>query len=150
VADVGCGHGASTVHMALAYPESRFTGIDPHDRSVETARKRAADAGVADRVRFECAAANQLTGSYDLIAFFDCLHDLGDPVGALTRARTHLNDGGTVLLVEPMAGDEVADNLNPVVAAYYGSRRCCALRTRSRRGGRRSSARRRARPGCAR
>jgi 2-polyprenyl-3-methyl-5-hydroxy-6-metoxy-1,4-benzoquinol methylase len=120
VADVGCGHGASAVHMALAYPNSRFTGFDPHNPSIETARKRAADAGVADRVKFECATAGGLTGSYDLIAFFDCLHDLGDPVGALRSAGAHLNDGGTVLLVEPMAGDQVEDNLNPVGAAYYG------------------------------
>ena len=76
--------------------------------------------GRADRVRFECATATQLTGSYDLIAYFDCLHDLGDPVGALASARARLNDGGTVLLVEPMAGDRVEDNLNPVGAAYYG------------------------------
>jgi SAM-dependent methyltransferase len=120
VADIGCGHGASTVHMAEAYPASRFAGFDPHGASIETARKRAADAGVAERVRFECATASGLAGSYDLIAFFDCLHDLGDPVGALATARAHLNDGGTVLLVEPMAGDQVADNLNPVGAAYYG------------------------------
>lgn len=119
VADVGCGHGASAVHMAQAYPNSRFTGFDPHDGSIETARKRAADAGVTDRVKFECATAGGLTESYDLIAFFDCLHDLGDPVGALRSARDHLNDGGTVLLVEPMAGDQVEDNLNPVGAAYY-------------------------------
>lgn len=119
VADVGCGHGASTVHLALSYPNSHFTGVEPHDRSVETARKRAADAGVADRVRFECATATGLTGSYDLIAFFDCLHDLGDPVAALASARAHLSDGGTILLVEPMAGDQVEDNLNPVGAAYY-------------------------------
>jgi 2-polyprenyl-3-methyl-5-hydroxy-6-metoxy-1,4-benzoquinol methylase len=119
VADVGCGHGASSVHMALEYPNSRFTGFDPHDGSIETARKRAADAGVTDRVKFECATAGGLTESYDLIAFFDCLHDLGDPVGALRSARDHLNDGGTVLLVEPMAGDKVEDNLNPVGAAYY-------------------------------
>jgi SAM-dependent methyltransferase len=119
VADVGCGHGASTVHLAEAYPASHFTGFEPHDRSVETARKRAADAGVADRVRFERATAAGLTGSYDLITFFDCLHDLGDPVEALVSARAHLADGGTILLVEPMAGDQVADNLNPVGAAYY-------------------------------
>jgi SAM-dependent methyltransferase len=119
VADVGCGHGASALHMALAYPNSRLTGFDPHNRSIETAHKRAADAGVADRVKFECATAGGLTESYDLIAFFDCLHDLGDPVGALRSARAHLNDGGTVLLVEPMAGDQMEDNLNPVGAAYY-------------------------------
>ena len=120
VADVGCGHGASTIHMAKSYPDSVFTGIDPHEHSVETARKRAADAGVSHRVTFECAPAAALTGSYDLVAFFDCLHDLGDPVGALAAARRHLNASGTVLLVEPMAADTVEGNLNPVGAAYYG------------------------------
>ena len=120
VADVGCGHGASTIHLAASYPNSTFTGFDPHDKSVEAARKRAADAGVADRVTFEQATAKQISGTYDLIAFFDCLHDLGDPTGALETAKKHLNDGGTILLVEPMAGDKTEDNLNPVGAAYYG------------------------------
>jgi 2-polyprenyl-3-methyl-5-hydroxy-6-metoxy-1,4-benzoquinol methylase len=120
VADVGCGHGASTIHLAQHYPSSTFVGYDPHDRSVEAARKHAADAGVADRVTFEQAAAKQIAGSYDLIAFFDCLHDLGDPVGALATAKQRLADGGTVLLVEPAAGDTVEANLNPVGAAYYG------------------------------
>jgi 2-polyprenyl-3-methyl-5-hydroxy-6-metoxy-1,4-benzoquinol methylase len=120
VADVGCGHGASTIHLAQAYPRSRFTGLDPHEGSIEAARKRAADAGVADRVTFEQATAKQLHGSYDLIAFFDCLHDLGDPVGALAAAKGQLNEGGTILLVEPMAGDTVEANLNPVGGAYYG------------------------------
>ena len=119
VADVGCGHGASTIHLAATYPESTFTGFDPHDRSVETARKRAADAGVSDRARFEQAPASGISGTYDLIAFFDCLHDLGDPVGALRAAKEHLEPDGTILLVEPMAGDQVEDNLNPVGAAYY-------------------------------
>jgi 2-polyprenyl-3-methyl-5-hydroxy-6-metoxy-1,4-benzoquinol methylase len=120
VADVGCGHGASTIHMAAAYPQSTFVGFDPHEGSIEAARKRAADAGVADRVNFEIAGAKQMTGEHDLIAFFDCLHDLGDPVGALTSAAAHLREGGTILLVEPMAGDAVEQNLNPVGAAYYG------------------------------
>jgi SAM-dependent methyltransferase len=120
VADVGCGHGASTIHLAQTYPQSTFTGFDPHDESIEAARKRAADAGVADRVSFEIASAKQMSGTFDLIAFFDCLHDLGDPVGALRSAKQHLGDGGTILLVEPMAGDAVEDNLNPVGAAYYG------------------------------
>jgi SAM-dependent methyltransferase len=119
VADVGCGHGASTIHLAKTYPNSAFTGFDPHPGSVETARKRAAEAGVADRVGFECATAAAISGDYDLIAFFDCLHDLGDPVGALSAARRHLTKDGTVLLVEPMAGDAVEENLNPVGAAYY-------------------------------
>jgi SAM-dependent methyltransferase len=120
VADVGCGHGASTIHLAQAYPQSSFIGFDPHAGSIEAARKRAADAGVADRVSFEIATAKSITGTYDLIGFFDCLHDLGDPVGALESAKQHLADGGTILLVEPMAGDAVEDNLNPVGAAYYG------------------------------
>jgi SAM-dependent methyltransferase len=120
VADVGCGRGASTVHLAQQYPQSTFTGVDAHDGSVDAARKSAADAGVADRVTFEQATAKSFDGTYDLIAFFDCLHDLGDPVGALAHARERLAEGGTVLIVEPMAGDRVEDNLNPVGAAYYG------------------------------
>jgi SAM-dependent methyltransferase len=120
VADVGCGHGASTIHLALAYPESTFTGIDPHDASIDAARKRAADAGVGDRATFQQASAKTLDGTFDLVAFFDCLHDLGDPVGALASVREHLAPGGTVLIVEPAAGDRVEDNLNPVGAAYYG------------------------------
>jgi len=120
VADVGCGHGASTIHFATTYPQSSFVGFDPHQGSIDAALKRAADAGVADRVTFETAGAKDMTGRYDLIAFFDCLHDLGDPVGALTSAAAHLNEGGTILLVEPAAGDTVEDNLNPVGAAYYG------------------------------
>jgi len=120
VADVGCGHGASTIQLAKAYPRSRVTGIDPHEPSVDAARKNAADAGVADRVTFQQATAKELTGTYGLIAFFDCLHDLGDPVGALRAAREHLDDDGTLLLVEPNAADTLEDNLNPVGAAYYG------------------------------
>jgi hypothetical protein len=86
VADVGCGHGASTIHLATAYPASTFVGFDPHQGSIEAAHKNAADAGVADRATFEVATAKTISGSYDLIAFFDCLHDLGDPVGALATA----------------------------------------------------------------
>jgi 2-polyprenyl-3-methyl-5-hydroxy-6-metoxy-1,4-benzoquinol methylase len=120
VADIGCGLGASTIHLARTYSRSRFVGIDPHEPSLEAARKHAADAGVADRLTFTRATAKELTGEYGLVAFFDCLHDLGDPVGALRSAAEHLDPEGAVLLVEPHAGDDVAANLNPVGAAYYG------------------------------
>jgi SAM-dependent methyltransferase len=120
VADVGCGLGASTIRLAQAYPRSRFTGIDPHEGSLDAARKEAADAGVGDRITFDRSTAKELTGSYGLITFFDCLHDLGDPVGALRAVREHLDEGGTVLVVEPIAGDSLEDNLNPVGAVYYG------------------------------
>lgn len=120
VLDVGCGRGASTIHLGQRYQRSTITGVDPHEGSVEAARKNAADAGVADRVTFERATAKSYDGIYDLIAFFDCLHDLGDPVGALVHAGHHLAEGGTILIVEPMAGDRVEDNLTPVGAAYYG------------------------------
>ncbi len=121
VADVGCGHGASTVLMAQAFPASRFVGFDYHEASVETARRRAAAAGVADRVEFEVASAQSLPGrGYDLVAMFDCLHDMGDPVGAAQDVRRALAPDGTWMVVEPMAGDRVEDNLNPVGRAYYG------------------------------
>jgi SAM-dependent methyltransferase len=121
VADVGCGHGASTVLMAQAYPNSRFVGFDYHPASVDTARKRAADAGVGDRVTFEVASAKDYPGTgYDVVAFFDCLHDMGDPEGAVRHARAALADDGTVMLIEPFAGDRTEDNLNPVGRAFYG------------------------------
>ena len=121
VADVGCGHGASTILLAQAYPKSRFTGFDFHDQSIEAARKRAADAGVGDRVTFEVASAKDFPGTgYDLITYFDCLHDMGDPEGAIAHARTALADDGTIMLVEPYAGDATEDNLNPVGRAFYG------------------------------
>ncbi|TDO68687.1 methyltransferase family protein [Kribbella sp. VKM Ac-2571] len=119
VADIGCGHGASTILMAEAFPKSRFTGWDYHQASIETARQRAA--GLGERVTFEVAAANQFSGSgYDLVTTFDALHDMGDPVGAARHIREALAPDGTWLLVEPMAGDHVEDNLNPVGRAYYG------------------------------
>ena len=121
VADVGCGHGASTVLMAQAYPKSRFVGFDYHDGSIETAGKAAADAGVSDRVKFEVASATSYGGSYDLICFFDCLHDMGDPVGAARHAREALKPGGTVLLVEPMAADTFDGTPNPVAAMFYAA-----------------------------
>lgn len=120
VADVGCGHGASTILMARAYPASTFVGLDAHGPSIEAARAHAAEAGVADSTTFEQRSVHEITGPYDLVCFFDCLHDMGDPVGGLARVRAALAPGGTLMLVEPMAGDRVEDNLNPVGAAYYG------------------------------
>ncbi len=120
VADVGCGHGASTLLMAQAYPNSTFTGYDFHAPSVETARARAAEAGLTN-VHFEqCAAREVPDGGYDLVCFFDALHDMGDPEGALRRMREVVKPDGTVMLVEPMAGDTAAENMNPVGAVYYG------------------------------
>jgi SAM-dependent methyltransferase len=121
VADVGCGHGASTILMAQAFPRSAFVGSDYHAGSVATARARAAEAGVADRVTFETAAAAAHPGTgYDLVTMFDCLHDMGDPVGAARHVRELLAADGTWMIVEPAAGDRVEDNLNPVGRAYYG------------------------------
>jgi SAM-dependent methyltransferase len=120
VADVGCGHGASTLIMAEAFPNSTFVGFDYHDGSIEAARKAAQEAGVSDRVSFEVASAKDYQGSdYDLVCFFDCLHDMGDPVGALEHVRESLAEDGTVMIVEPYAGDAVEDNLNPVGRVYY-------------------------------
>jgi SAM-dependent methyltransferase len=121
VADIGCGHGSSTILMAQAFPKSRFVGSDYHQGSIETARERAQEAGVADRVKFETAYADSAPGEgYDLVTMFDCLHDMGDPVGAARQVRESIADDGTWLIVEPMAGDRVEDNLNPVGRAYYG------------------------------
>jgi SAM-dependent methyltransferase len=120
VADVGCGHGASTILMAQAFPNSTFVGSDYHPESIEIARERAAQAGVGDRVRFEAASATEFSGSgYDLVTMFDCLHDMGDPVGAARHVREAVAADGTWMVVEPMAGDRVEDNLNPVGRAYY-------------------------------
>ena len=122
VADVGCGHGASTVVMAQAYPKSRFFGFDYHDKSVETAKKRASDAGVADRAQFAQASAKAYPNQdYDLVCFFDCLHDMGDPIGAARHAFQALKPGGTVLLVEPFANDKLEQNLNPVGRMFYAA-----------------------------
>lgn len=119
VADVGCGHAASTLLLAEAYPESTVIGFDAHQGSVEAARKRAAEAGLADRVEFAVATASTFTGQYDLVCFFDCLHDMGDPAGACAHVRQQLKADGTLMLIEPFAGDDLTDNLNPVGAAYY-------------------------------
>ena len=120
VADVGCGHGASTIIMAKAFPKSTFVGFDYHEPSIASARQRAAQAGVGNHTSFEVAAAKSFPGNgYDLVAFFDCLHDMGDPVGAATHVRKSLKPDGTWLLVEPNAHDKVEDNLNPVGRLFY-------------------------------
>jgi SAM-dependent methyltransferase len=122
VADVGCGHGASAIVMAEAYPNSRFFGFDFHAPSIETARRRAAEAGVAGRVTFTTAAAKAYAErGFDLICFFDCLHDMGDPVGAARHAHQALKDDGTVLLVEPFAGRTLAENSTPVGRLFYAA-----------------------------
>jgi 2-polyprenyl-3-methyl-5-hydroxy-6-metoxy-1,4-benzoquinol methylase len=121
VADVGCGHGSSTILMAQAFPRSTFVGSDYHEGSIQTARQRAEEAGVSDRVRFEVAPAAAYSGDgYDLVTMFDCLHDMGDPVAAARHVRSTLAADGTWMIVEPNAGDRVEDNFNPVGRAYYG------------------------------
>ncbi|MBY5394620.1 class I SAM-dependent methyltransferase [Rhizobium leguminosarum] len=122
VADVGCGHGASTILMAQAYPVSRFTGFDYHGPSIERAKAAAKDAGVSDRVTFEQGSAAEFPGrGYDMVAMFDCLHDMGDPVGAGRHVKDTLGPNGTWLIVEPFANDHLKDNLNPVGRVYYGA-----------------------------
>jgi ubiquinone/menaquinone biosynthesis C-methylase UbiE len=120
VADVGCGLGSSTILMAQAFPKSRFVGFDYHRESVERARTAAARAGVADRVTFDVAKSGEYPGhDYDLVTMFDCLHDMGDPQGAARHVCETLRQGGTWMIVEPFAGDELKDNLNPVGRVYY-------------------------------
>lgn len=133
VADIGCGHGASTILMAEAFPRSRFVGFDYHDASIREATKAAERAGVAGRVRFEQAAASDFPGAgYDLVAAFDCLHDMGDPVGAAKHVRDTLAPDGTFMLVEPFAGDHLEDNLNPVGRMFYAaSTQICTPHSRS-------------------
>jgi SAM-dependent methyltransferase len=122
VADVGCGHGASTIIMAQAFPRSSFAGFDYHPASVEWARRAADKAGVGDRASFEVAAAKGYPGTgYDLVTFFDCLHDMGDPVGAARHVLKSLAPGGVWMLVEPFANDRLEDNLNPVGRLYYSA-----------------------------
>ncbi len=127
VADIGCGHGASTVIMAQAYPNSRFFGFDNHAPSIVHARKAAFHAGVANRVSFDIAGATNFPNAegYDFICFFDCLHDLGDPVGSLARARETIKSGGSVMIVEPMAAETVEGNLNPIGRVYAGASVLC-------------------------
>jgi 2-polyprenyl-3-methyl-5-hydroxy-6-metoxy-1,4-benzoquinol methylase len=126
VADVGCGHGASTIILAQAYPDSRFYGYDNHEASIASAREAAKKAGVDDRVTFEVAnAANYDDRRYDLIAFFDCLHDMGDPVGAMRHAFETLNEDGSVLIVEPMAADTVEGNFGPIGRTFAAASTLC-------------------------
>jgi SAM-dependent methyltransferase len=121
VADVGCGHGASTVLMAEAFPAARIVGSDYHAGSIGTARERAAAAGLDDRVSFDIAEATGFDGGpYDLVTTFDALHDMGDPIGAARHVYDQLAENGTWMIVEPAAGDTVQDNLNPIGRAYYG------------------------------
>jgi SAM-dependent methyltransferase len=122
VADIGCGHGASTVIMARAFPNSEFHGFDYHDASIEQARKRAEEAGVGNRIRFEVASAKDFPGTgYDLVCVFDCLHDMGDPVGASAHILQSLDSDGTWMIVEPNAADRVEENLNPLGRVFYGA-----------------------------
>jgi SAM-dependent methyltransferase len=122
VADVGCGHGASTIIMAQAFPNSEFAGFDYHEASIERAREAAAAAGVSERASFAVASAKDYPGEdYDLVCVFDCLHDMGDPVGASAHVLETLAPDGTWMIVEPFANDRVEDNLNPVGRVFYGA-----------------------------
>jgi SAM-dependent methyltransferase len=122
VADVGCGLGASTILMAKSYPKSKFFGFDYHEQSIETAKQRAQDAGVGDRIQFKVAKAKDYPGEdYNFVTFFDCLHDMGDPVGAAAHVRSTLEAHGTWMIVEPFAGEKIEDNLHPVGRAFYGA-----------------------------
>lgn len=126
VADVGCGHGASTIIMAQAYPNSEFWAFDNHEASVNYARKAAQDAGVTDRVNFEVANAQTIPDNqYNLITFFDCLHDMGDPVGACKRAAAVLEPEGSAMIVEPMAGNTVEENFNAIGRTFAGASTLC-------------------------
>ena len=122
VADVGCGLGTSTILMAQAYAKSTFAGFDYHPGSIELAREAAAKAGVSDRVKFEVASAKQYPGKgYDFVAFFDCLHDMGDPEGAARHVLETLDPNGTWMIVEPFANDKLEDNLNPIGRVFYSA-----------------------------
>jgi ubiquinone/menaquinone biosynthesis C-methylase UbiE len=122
VADVGCGHGASTILMAQSFPKSRFIGFDAHGPSIETATERARAAGVADRVTFQVASSTDYPGrDFDLVANFDCLHDMGDPAGAAKHVAKTLDRDGTWMIVEPLAADRVEGNLNPVGRVFYAA-----------------------------
>jgi len=121
VADVGCGHGASVILMAKAFPKSKFFGFDYHQPSIDRAREAAREAGVADRATFERATAKDYPGTFDLVAFFDCLHDMGDPVGAAAHVKSSLAKDGTWMVVEPFSNDRLEDNLNPIGRVFYAA-----------------------------
>ncbi len=126
VADIGCGHGASTIILAKAFPESRFFGFDNHEPSIKTARAKAEEEGLSDRVKFAVATAQDFPDeNYDMIAFFDCLHDMGDPKGAAKRSFETLDADGSIMLVEPMAGKSVEENFNPIGRVFSGASTLC-------------------------
>jgi SAM-dependent methyltransferase len=126
VADIGCGHGASTIIMARAFPQSRFWGFDNHEASIRHAQEAADAVGLSDRVTFEVADARTFPGeNYDLVCFFDCLHDMGDPVAAATRAAAALDQSGSALIVEPMAGNTVQENFNPIGRTFSAASTLC-------------------------
>ncbi len=136
VADIGCGHGASTVIMAQAFPETEFYGFDYHEASIEKARQNAEKAGVSDRVKFAVAKAQDFPGeNFDLICFFDCLHDMGDPTGAARRAFETLAADGSCLIVEPMAGNTVEENFNPVGRTFSAASTLCCTANAIAQGG---------------
>lgn len=136
IADVGCGHGASSIILAQAYPNSTVYGFDNHEPSIKHAQSAAEKAGVADRVKFEVASASDFSDEqYDLIAFFDCLHDMGDPAGAAKRAFETLNSDGSVLIVEPMAGNSIEENLNPIGQLFSAASTLCCTANALAQGG---------------